>query len=265
MVAKGAGLVEGRCRCYNLRVDNDDETREYDLFEGALRLRQPARGSRTSLDAVLLADFVPSGSGVLAELGLGHGAALLAALHLGKADGGWGVELQGEAVELARANAAANGLALEAVHGDLCDLDALPVGVFRRVISNPPFRAVGDGRRSPDAVRDAARCETTAGLTDFVAAAARMLISGGSLSLIFTARRLAELIPILVQYRLQPKRLRLVHPRQGAPARLALIEARLDGGIELLIEPPLYTHAGNEYSLETVAILAGRHAADGGA
>ncbi|MBD3400393.1 MAG: methyltransferase [Candidatus Coatesbacteria bacterium] len=236
-------------------------TEEYALFGGALRLLQPRRGAKTSLDAVLLADFVSAGPGPLAELGLGHGAALLAAVHLGRAERGWGLELRSDLVELARFNAELNGLELEANQGDLRELDELPAGGFRRVIANPPFRAVGDGRRSPDPVRDAARRETTAGLADFLTAAARLLDPGGLLSLVFTVRRLAELIQTLVDHHLEPKRLRPVHPRRGAAARLVLVEARRDGGVGLTVEPPLLTHEGNRYSPELAQILAGRTAA----
>jgi len=84
---------------------------------------------------------------------------------------------------------------------------------------------------------------------------------GGLLSLVFTVRRLAELIQTLVDHHLEPKRLRPVHPRRGAAARLVLVEARRDGGVGLTVEPPLLTHEGNRYSPELAQILAGRTAA----
>lgn len=236
----------------------DPPGEDYSLFGGALALRQPSRGPRTSLDAVLLADFLPPG-GPVAELGLGHGALALAVLHLERAPAAWGIELQPDLAELARFNARRNGLELSVVTGDLRAPELLPPpGAYDRVLANPPFRAPGDGRVSPEPSRDRARRETAGTLTDFLDAARHILNPGGALYLIFTARRTAELIHELRRRSLEPKRLRPIHGRREAPARLVLVEARRDGGVELTLEPPLCTHEDKDYSPELAEILAGR-------
>lgn len=236
----------------------DPPGEDYSLFGGALALRQPARGPRTSLDAVLLADFLPPG-GPVAELGLGHGACALAALHLERAPKAWGIELQPDLAELAHFNARRNGLELSVTTGDLREPERLPPpGVYDRVLANPPYRAPGDGRISPEPSRDQARRETAGTLSDFLDAARRILNPGGALYLIFTARRTAELLHELRRRSLEPKRLRPIHGRREAPARLVLVEARRDGGVELTLEPPLHTHEDKDYSPELAAILAGR-------
>jgi len=238
----------------------DVSRQRYSLFDGGLPLLQPAVGAKTSLDVPLLISFLEPRSEPLAELGTGNGAALLGAIYLGKAPGGWGVELQQDLAELARRNAALNDFNATIVTGDLRNKATLgEPGRFRRVIANPPFRTVSDGRLSPHADRRAARSETTATLGDFLTAAAYLLDNGGRLTLIFTARRLAELIGELRTHRLEPKRLRLIHPQPGKAAKLVLLEAIKNGGVELTVLPPLFTHdEQGEYSPELAAILSGK-------
>ncbi|MFZ0888717.1 MAG: hypothetical protein WA005_09710, partial [Candidatus Binataceae bacterium] len=57
--------------------------------------------------------------------------------------------------------------------------------------------------------------------------------------IVFTASRTAELIAELRARRLEPKRIRFVHPRVELPASVVLIEARKGGGVEAQVEPPL--------------------------
>ncbi len=239
-----------------------NSTEIFSLFHGGLTLLQPGAGPRTSVDAVLLADFLTPGDGPVAELGLGHGAASLAALYLGRATAAWGIEIQPDLAGLAEMNARTTGLPLDVKAGDLRRRGDLgEPGRFGRVIANPPYRAASDGRRSPDETRDAARREVFGGLGDFLDTALWLLADGGTFTLIYTARRLAELITELRSRRLEPKRMRPVHPGPDRPARLVLLEATQGGGVELELIPPLFTHgADGAYTDEMAEILAGRRA-----
>jgi len=81
--------------------------------------------------------------------------------------------------------------------------------------------------------------------------------NSGRVALVFTAARVAELVAQLKAHRLEPKRIRFVHPRANAPAAIVLIEARKGGGVEAEVEPPLilYSRRG-VYSDEARALLA---------
>ncbi|HUT97946.1 MAG TPA: methyltransferase [bacterium] len=239
-----------------------DSVETYTLFHGGLTLIQPSAGPRTGVDAVLLADFLAPGDGPVAELGLGNGAASLAALYLAKCPAAWGIEIQRDLAVLAELNARTGGFPLAVQTGDLRRREELgEPGRFDRVIANPPYRARSDGRRSPDATRDAARREVFGGLGDFLDAARLLLADGGTLTLIYSARRLAELVADLRSRLLEPKRMRLVHPGPDRPARLVLLEATKGGGVELEVLPPLFTHgADGAYTDEMVKILDGRPA-----
>jgi len=106
------------------------------------------------------------------------------------------------------------------------------------------------------AQRDLARAESAAALRDFVQAAARYLKHGGKAAFVFTSARAAELIGELRGARLEPKRMRLVHPRLDLPATTILIEARKGAGVELEVEPPLIVYASKGvYSEEAKTLL----------
>jgi tRNA1Val (adenine37-N6)-methyltransferase len=62
----------------------------------------------------------------------------------------------------------------------------------------------------------------------------------------------------MVSKRLEPKRLRLVHPFAGKPASLALIEAVRDGGAGLTVLAPLIVHEPDgRYTKEVQEIYGG--------
>ena len=106
-------------------------------------------------------------------------------------------------------------------------------GGFDLVLANPPFRARMSGRESALVGRRLARGESAARLEDFVAAAARYARHGGRTAFIFAAARSAELISALRARRLEPKRIRFVHPYAAASASTVLVEARKGGGVEV--------------------------------
>jgi tRNA1Val (adenine37-N6)-methyltransferase len=221
-------------------------------------LVQPERGFRFSVDALLLADFTDlRGVDRVADLGCGCGVVGLALLLRGMReplpDGALpraplrvvGLDNNPEMVACANENAARLGL------GAHCR--ALPVDVAAvrghpelapesvdLVVCNPPYREPGTGRRCPDPGRDAARFTAGAATADFTRAAAYLLGNRRRACFIGLAERLDALLADLAAARLMPKRLRLVHPRAGAPARLVLAEAMKNGGPGLTVEPPLF-------------------------
>lgn len=225
---------------------------------GRLVLRQPLEGYRFSIDSVLLAAFAPAAPGPVADLGAGCGLLCLLLADRGLSGPFCAVELDPMAAACCRHNFQAAGLGGQALEHDLTqDHPALPAGGFALVISNPPFGRPGQGRLPPHPGRAAARHELTLKAPNLWARAARLLQPGGRLALCLPPRRLAEALAGLLEHRLAPKRLRLVHGRASRPASLALIEAVKGGGQHLLVEPPLVVYGqGQAYTPEVAAIYA---------
>ena len=124
-------------------------------------------------------------------------------------------------------------------------------GSFDLAVANPPYFPLRSGALSPDPVRAAARGETDCTLQELCAAAAYLLRTGGSFCLVHRPERLSELFVCLSAHGLEPKRLRLVCPREGSAPSLVLVEARRGGKPGLQIEPALVlTDADGKESAE---------------
>ncbi|GIX45799.1 MAG: SAM-dependent methyltransferase [Candidatus Tectimicrobiota bacterium] len=235
------------------------------MLPGAWRLtlEQPAAGYRFSLEAFLLADFVPpAAAGPCVDLGTGCGVVALLLARRFPALPLVGVELQASLLALARRNVVANGLAHQValVQADIRQLHRLfPAGAFRTAVCNPPYRPAGSGRLNPHPEKAIARHELTLTLPQLLQACRHLLAPRGLLVLVYPPARLAELCARLEAAGLRPRRLRLVHATLQEPASLALVEAVRGGRHGLTVLPPLAVYeAAGKYSAEMQAIFHGR-------
>ncbi len=210
---------------------------------GAIRVAQPRRGYRVSIEAVLLARFAtvkPRDRAL--DLGAGCGVVAIALASLRGAKQVVALEIQPAMAALAERNAALNGVGnLRVIRADLRvrPIAGLAPASFDLVVANPPFHAVGAGRSSPDVSRRLARGESTASIADFVRAARRYARNGARAAFVFAASRSTELVDAMRSNGLEPKRIRFVHPRAELPASVILVEARAGAGAEVIVEPPL--------------------------
>jgi tRNA1Val (adenine37-N6)-methyltransferase len=215
----------------------------HELFDGRLKLYQPVRGYRFSVDSLLLAGFARGRcAGFVADLGAGCG---VLPLLLARRDGVvhvTAVEIQQELADLVRRNSELNGCSgkISVLCGDVRAIKkvALPES-FDAVVTNPPFYPVASGRINPLAQKAAARHEVHGGLDDFIAAGAYLLKRGGRCMAVYSAARLADLLVGLRKKSLEPKTLQFVHARSNEPAAMVLAEAVKGAGAEMKIEPPL--------------------------
>jgi tRNA1(Val) A37 N6-methylase TrmN6 len=230
------------------------------IFGGTIRVLQPRKGYRFSVDSILLARFaqISKGDRVL-ELGAGAGVISIAIAAMHQPREVVALELQPALIEMIRRNAELNRIeTVRSVTGDLRKIPHPQIAreSFDVVIANPPYRASNTGRISPNAARRVARSEASATLEDFVAAASRCARRGARAAFVFAADRTAELISTLREHRLEPKRIRFVHSYNDASANTILIEARKYGGVEVAIAPPLILFdAPGVYTREAREIL----------
>lgn len=228
----------------------DDDVTADTLLKGRVRLYQPARGARMSLDPVLLAGFVKPPYGRFLDIGCGTGPLSFLLLAADPDTTGMGVEIQRRLAALATRGAEENGWGgrLEIVDGDVRALGGrLGEASFDLVVTNPPYRTVESSPPSPNLERALAFNEISLRLAEWVAAAARAVRRGGRVAAILPVERSPELQLALRRDLLRPVRIRLVCPRAGAPASRILIETQRDYGDRFVIEgaaeePPLVVH-----------------------
>lgn len=230
------------------------------LSIGDLQLFQAKEGYRFSLDPVLLARFIGhKAESRIFDLGTGNGILPLLLAKITDAQELVGIELQESLAERAQRNVEQNFLQ-DRVRIHVADIRALkhiyPAACADMVVTNPPYRSVASGRTAPNEERAVARHELFGGLREFVSAAGWLLKNGGTFALVHLAERLPALMASMAAVNIEPKRLRMVHSRQGAAARLILLEGRKGGRPGLDVEPPLmiYKNSGSkrEYTDEVM-------------
>ncbi|APG28847.1 hypothetical protein A7E78_14010 [Syntrophotalea acetylenivorans] len=228
-----------------------------DLRLGGLKIIQRQDGYRFSLDPVLLCAFARVATDeTVVDLGSGSGIIPLLLARRSETRNIVGVERQSAMVARSRRSVKLNGLEnrITIREGDLRQVrNLLDAESAQVVVANPPFRKADSGRLSPQSERAQARHEMAGDLADFVAAAAYLLGTGGRCYLVYLAERLAELLALLRQAGLEPKRLRCIHSRIGEAARMVLVESRRGGRGGMTIEAPLYVYDGEAYSAEVLS------------
>ena len=225
-----------------------------------IKLFQSKKGYRFSIDAVLLEQFISarhSSKGI--ELGTGSGViSILLARRLSKVNI-TAVELQKPLADRAERNIKLNDLEerIEIIQKDIKDLKEIyPTNSFNFAYANPPFRKPETGRMSIDKERAIARHEIEISLQELISTTSYLLKHSGRFYLIYHPFRLVELISVLKESRLEPKRMRFVHSRKGDEAKMVLIEAAKGSGTWLKIDPPLFLYEkGKTYSEEVLEMF----------
>jgi tRNA1Val (adenine37-N6)-methyltransferase len=215
---------------------------------GIVTVLQPKKGFRFTLDSLLLADFcrIRPRDRILEP---GAGTGIISLLLAKKFPNARFVadEVEPQTYSLLQRNVENNGLVDTIVTVDR-DIDQLTcsmkTGAFDIIVANPPYIKFGTGRKSPSPERQRARQDQTGSLNAWLALH-NLLKNKGRYFLVFPASRAAELLSLLQEKTLEPKRLRSVHPSANKPASLVLIESIKGAGTGLEIMPPLIVHEPN--------------------
>lgn len=203
------------------------------VLGGRLILAQPKTGHRVGHDAVLLAAAAPAGARRMVDLGAGIGAAGLAFLARCPEAEGVLVEIDPALADLARANAAANGMAgrCRAAAADVLALGRpkgpaeVAAGAADLVLMNPPYNARAAHNVSPEGGRALAHDAADGLLEGWVKSAYRCLAPAGTLCLIHRPQALAEILAAL-SGRFGAAELIPLFPAPSAPAGRLIVRAR---------------------------------------
>ena len=228
------------------------------LLRGRVKLIQPARGFRSSLDPILLAGFIQAPYRHFLDIGCGTGALSFLLLARDPAATGLGVEIQPRLAGLAARSVAANGFdaRFAVMAADIRQGGLVPRASFDLVASNPPFRPLGKGVLPPQTERSLAHHEVALTLTEWLAVAQSALRPDGRLAAIFPADRLDEMRAALAARALAMTRLRMVQAQTGGRANRFCFEAQQSALVTgTHTERPLIVHEQGKYSAEVRAML----------
>ena len=198
------------------------------------------------MDAVLLADFAKVKRGERA-LDMGTGTGIIPILLKAKTQGEHftGLEIQEQSAEMARRSVAYNHLedSVEIITGDIKEAAAIFGGAsFSVVTCNPPYMMGGHGIVNPHLPKTIARHEVLCTLEDVISQAAKVLKQKGRFYMVHRPFRLAEIMGLMMKYKLEPKAMRLVHPYADKEPNMVLLECLKGGKSMIKIAPPLIVY-----------------------
>ncbi len=217
-----------------------------DLERNGYRIIQDTHRFCFGMDAVLLSGFarVKDDARVL-DLGTGTGIIPILLEAKTKAAHLTGLEIQEDSADMARRSVRLNGLQekISIVTGDIKEAGSLfDAASFDVIPSTPPYMTAQHGLTNPEDAKAIARHEILCTLEDVIAQAARLLRPGGNFFMVHRPFRLAEIMVLLRAYRLEPKRMQLVHPFVDKEPNMVLIEANRGGKPRMTVERPLIVY-----------------------
>lgn len=227
-------------------VEIKENERVDDLQRNGYRIIQNPEKFCFGMDAVLLSGFVKVKPGANV-LDLGTGAGIIPLLVEAKTQAAHisAIEIQEASADMARRSVRLNGLEgkIDIVTGDLREADTFfDAASFDVVTCNPPYMIGKHGLTNPDAPKAIARHEILCTLEDVVRIAARLLKPGGYFCMVHRPFRLAEIITVMTQYKLEPKRMKLVYPYVDKEPNMVLIEGCRGGRPRMTVEKPLIVY-----------------------
>lgn len=220
-----------------------------------LKIYQDPEMFSFSLDSILLANFasIKRNTKNIIDLCTGN-APIPIYLTLRTNANIYGVEIQKEAFDLAEKSIKENNITqIEIINNNLINIHKIfKHEMFDLVTCNPPFfKYVETSNINKNDFLTIARHEVLVTLDEIVFEASRLLKNGGSFAMVHRPDRLADIIEAFRKYKIEPKRLRFVHPKKDSKANHILIEGIKNGQTGgLNIMPPLIVYDGNEWTEE---------------
>lgn len=229
-----------------MTIDLMENERVDDLQRNGYRIIQKTDGFCFGMDAVLLSGFACVKPGEKA-IDLGTGTGIIPLLLEAKHDGDHytGLEIQEQMADMARRSVSLNHLEekIDIVTGDIKEASRLfGAASFDVVTSNPPYMAGAHGLKNPTLPKAVSRHEVLCTLDDVVREAAKLLRPGGRFYLVHRPHRLIEIITAMTKYKLEPKRMKMVHPFVDKEANMVLIEAVRGGRSMIKVEAPIVVY-----------------------
>ena len=216
-----------------------------DLQLNGLMLIQKKDGFKFGIDAVLLSDFANvkkkhkvidfcTGTGIIPFLLYGK----YSPIHI------TGIEIQDDMVEMAKRSVELNNIDnINFINIDLKDINYLKTLEKVDIVTvNPPYKLNNAGIVNPSDKLSIARHEIMCNLEDVIKASRTVLKDNGRLFMVHRPERLIDIFMLMRKYKIEPKRVRMIHPNKNKAPNIVLVEGQRDGGAFLKWDTPLYVY-----------------------
>lgn len=242
-----------------MKVEIKDYERVDDLHRNGYMLIQDPKRFCFGVDAVLLSGFATAKKGdKVLDLGTGTGVIPILMSAKTNAEHFSALEIQPESAEMAKRSVMLNDLQdrIDIIEGDIKKAaEIFKPSSFDIITTNPPYMNFEGGIKNSYDPKTIARHEVLCSLDDVASAAQRLLKFGGKFFMVHRPHRLTDIMCVLREHKLEPKRIRFVQPYADREPNMVLVEAVRSGKPMIKVMPALviYNKDGT-YTQETLDI-----------
>ena len=242
-----------------MKVEIKDYERVDDLHRNGYMLIQDPKRFCFGVDAVLLSGFATAKKGdKVLDLGTGTGVIPILMSAKTKAEHFSALEIQPESAEMAKRSVMLNDLQdkIDIIEGDIKKAaEIFKPSSFDVITTNPPYMNFEGGIKNSYDPKTIARHEVLCSLDDVASAAQRLLKFGGKFFMVHRPHRLTDIMCVLREHKLEPKRIRFVQPYADREPNMVLVEAVRSGKPMIKVMPTLVIYnSDGTYTQETLDI-----------
>lgn len=218
-----------------------------DLQFKGLKIIQNEKAFCFGIDAVLLSDFAKGIKKDSTVVDLCSGTGIIAILIEAKTDAKkiFAVEIQNEMAEMTRRSVIMNHQQdkIEVLNEDLNNLhNVLGKASIDAITVNPPYKKSGCGVINDLDSKTISRHEVLCTLEEVIKMSEYLLKPAGSIYMVHQIERLVDVLAVMRKEKLEPKRIRFIHPSVDKAPNLFMVEGVKHGKPFLKVEEPIYVY-----------------------
>lgn len=212
-----------------------------------LKIYQNSEWFRFSLESILLPTFVTINTNIKEILDLCTGNAPIPLILTTRTKAHiTGIEIQKDIYDLARKTIQYNNLGsqIDIINDNVLNIkDKYESDTFDLITVNPPYFKVSEtSNKNQDIHKTIARHEIEIKIEDIIKISKKLLKNNARLAIVHRTERFFEIIDLLKQNNITPKRIQFIHPKFGSPSNLFMVEAVKNGNEGVTFLNPLYVH-----------------------
>ena len=227
------------------RIGMDKKNLKIDIVPGTeLKIYQDRERFSYGTDAIFISSFAKP-KGLVVDLGTGTGIIPLRIVNNPRVHKVYGVEIQEDVANIARASIGLNRLEekIEIVNMDLKNLGQ----IFKKssidtIISNPPYMKSGGAIVNENENFALSRHEIACNFEDIIRISDYLLKPLGRIYIVHRPDRLTDILYTMRKYKIEPKYIRFVQAKINKKPNLLLIEGVKDGRPDLKFHDPLIVY-----------------------
>lgn len=226
------------------------------LWDGNLKIYQDDEMFKFSLDSVLLANFVTLNKNIKNIIDIGTGNAPIAMMLTKRTNAKiLGVEIQKESYSLALESVNYNNLnkQIELINSDIRKLD-LNNNFYDVIVCNPPYFK-NNMKLSSNDNKKIARSETESFLEELFQISKKVLKNNGNIAIVIDSKRLIEVIELMKNNRIEPKKIQFVYPKRDRNSNIVLIEGSKNGKEGINVLKPIFIQKNDNTYTEYIVNL----------